>query len=257
MSLDRRAFLAGSVGAVFSAAAATGSLAQPHLRKPIKAILFDAFPLFDPRVAAATAERLLPEKATSLMQAWRARQFEYQWLHALGGRYIDFLKATDDSLTFAARQAGVELSTQSRRQLMSAYENLQVWPDIHDVLPGLRERGVSLGILSNMTGRALEDGLTRAGLRDLFSHVVSTDRVRSYKPAPMAYQLGVDALGLAREEVLFVAFAGWDVAGAVWFGYPTYWLNRLASVPEELGASPEGTGTDLSSLLDFLQARAA
>jgi len=245
------------VGAALGAAVTAGLPAKPRLRKPIRAVLFDALPLFDPRVAAVLAERVYAEKATPLMQAWRSRQFEYQWLHALGNRYVDFLKATDDSLTFAARQTGVELDGQTRKELMSAYENLQVWTDTHDVLPRLRERGLSLGVLSNMTGRTLEDGLTRAGLRDLFSHVLSTDQVRSYKPARAAYQLGVDAFGLDREEVLFVAFAGWDVAGAVWFGYPTYWLNRIASVPEELGVAPEGTGPELRSLLDFLRVQVA
>ena len=72
------------------------------------------------------------------------------------------------------------------------------------------------------------------------------------KPARTAYQLGVNALGFERSEILFVAFAGWDVAGAVWFGYPTYWLNRIGSVSEELGAAPLGTGADLHSLLGFL-----
>jgi 2-haloacid dehalogenase len=256
VNTERRAFLKGTLGAALGMAVAVDSTGKPRLRKPIRAVLFDAFPLFDPRVAAAAAERLYPEKATPLMQAWRSRQFEYQWLHALGSRYVDFLQATDEGLTFAARQTGVELSSQTRKELMSAYENLQAWPDTHDVLPRLRESGVSLGILSNMTGPVLEEGLTRAELRSFFSHVLSTDRVRSYKPAPVAYQLGVDALGLDREEILFVAFAGWDVAGAVWFGYPTYWLNRMGSTPEELGVSPEGTGVDLRELLDFLRVRA-
>jgi 2-haloacid dehalogenase len=220
-------------------------------------VLFDAFPLFDPRVVVTLAELLYPEKAALLLQAWRTRQFEYQWLRVLGNRYVDFIQATDDSLTFAARQTGVDLGTEGRKQLLRAYANLQVWPDTHDVLPRLRGLGVSLGILSNMTAEALESGLMRANLHGLFSHVLSTDRVRSFKPAQAAYQLGVDALGLDREEVLFVAFAGWDVAGAAWFGYPTYWLNRLGAVPEELGVSPEGTGSDLRSLLSFLQARAA
>lgn len=255
MSLDRRTFLAGSVGAALSAAVATGSAVTPRPREPIRAVLFDALPLFDPRVAAAVAGRLFPEQATPLMQAWRSRQFEYQWLRALGSRYVNFLEATNDSLTFAARQTGIALTSQTRSELMSAYEDLQVWPDTHDVLPKLRASGVSLGILSNMTGGALEDGLAKAGLRGLFSHVLSTDRVRSYKPARMAYQMGLEALGLRREEILFVAFAGWDVAGAAWFGYPTYWLNRIGSVSEELGVSPEGTGTDLIALLGFLRDR--
>lgn len=255
--MNRRRFLAGSVGAVCGAAAVTASGATRPAAKRLKAVLFDAFPLFDPRIVVTVAERLYAEKAALLVQAWRTRQFEYQWLRVLGNHYADFMQATDDSLTFAARQAGVDLGSEDRRELMSAYLNLQVWPDTHDVLPRLRALGVSLGILSNVSAETLESGLTRANLRGLFAHVLSTDRVRSYKPAGAAYQLGVDVLGLDREEVLFVAFAGWDAAGAAWFGYPTYWLNRLGAVPEELGVTPEGTGSDLPSLLSFLQARAA
>jgi 2-haloacid dehalogenase len=260
ISIGRRAFLAASVGAVLSAPAAAAAEATSqarHARKPIKAILFDAFPIFDPRVVAALAERLFPERAGTLVQAWRARQFEYQWLRVLGDRYVDFLTATEDSLTFAARQTGITLTSESRMRLMSAYTDLQAWPDAQEVLPKIRGLGISLGILSNMTSAVLESGLSQAGLRDLFSQVLSTDRVQSYKPARKAYQLGVDSLRLAPDEVLFVAFAGWDVAGAAWFGYPTYWLNRLDAVPEELGASPQGVGNDLHSLLGFLEDSAA
>ena len=156
-----------------------------------------------------------------------------------------------------ARQTGVALSSEGRKQLMSVYTNPQVWPDTQDVLPKIRDLGVSLGVLSNMTARALESGLTSAHLRTLFSHGLSTDRIRSYKPARRAYQTGVDSTGLERDEVLFVAFAGWDVAGAAWFGYPKYWLNRLGALPEELGVSPQGVGNDLRSLLSFLEAGAA
>jgi len=38
----------------------------------------------------------------------------------------------------------------------------------------------------------------------------------------IAYQLGTHALKLAPQEILFVAFAGWDAAGAKLFGYD--WL---------------------------------
>jgi 2-haloacid dehalogenase len=186
------------------------------------------------------------------MQAWRTRQFEYQWLRALGGRYVDFWRATEDSLASAAREVGLVLTPENKKELMAPYANLTVWSDATDVLPKIARLGVTLGILSNMTSSMLESGLAKAKLQGLFSHVISTDRVRSYKPARPAYQLGVNALGLDRSEVLFVAFAGWDVAGAAWFGYPAYWLNRLGSVAEELDAAPLATGADLQSLLAFL-----
>jgi len=56
---------------------------------------------------------------------------------------------------------------------------------------------------------------------------------------------------------MFVAFAGWDVAGAKWFGYPTFWNNRTDAPAEELEASPDGLGPTLTDLVRFLNSDAA
>ena len=60
---------------------------------------------------------------------------------------------------------------------------------------------------------------------------------------------------LPREQVLFVAFAGWDAAGASRFGYQTYWVNRMKLPAEELGHVPDGIGRSLDDLVSFLAAR--
>ena len=249
----RRQFLAGLVAAMVAATRETGAHTNRVSRQAPRAILFDGFPLLDPRPVGVLAQELDPQNGAALMQAWRTRQFEYQWLRALGERYVDFRQVTEDSLVFAARQTGVSLTSEKRARLMNAYTNLKLWPDVQEVLPRIGRTGVKLGALSNMTDSMLESGLAVGNVRSLFSHVLSTDRIRSYKPARPAYQMGLDALGLGHEQILFVAFAGWDVAGAAWFGYPTYWLNRLGSPPEELGAQPVGSGSDLKSLLQFLE----
>jgi 2-haloacid dehalogenase len=94
-----------------AAAALAGTLAPPAAARAdgngpaCKAIAFDAFPIFDPRPVAA-AEALFPGAGANLMNAWRTRQFEYQWLRALSDRYVDFRQTTKDSLVFAARQTG-------------------------------------------------------------------------------------------------------------------------------------------------------
>jgi 2-haloacid dehalogenase len=74
------------------------------------------------------------------------------------------------------------------------------------------------------------------------------------KPDPRAYQMGVDAFGMAKEEIAFAAFAGWDAAGAKRFGYPTFWVNRANAPLEELGVAPDGTGTGLADLAAFVGA---
>jgi 2-haloacid dehalogenase len=63
--------------------------------------------------------------------------------------------------------------------------------------------------------------------------------------------MAIDSLKLKREEILFAPFAGWDAAGAKWFGYPTFWVNRLGGPAEELGVVADGMGPDLNALVKF------
>ena len=98
----------------------------------------------------------------------------------------------------------------------------------------------------------LEAGIRNSHLDGLFDQVLSSDRVKVYKPDPRAYQMGVDALGLKPEQILFAAFAGWYAAGAKSFGYPTFWVNRQNQPAEELGAAPDTTGGNLTDLARYL-----
>lgn len=233
------------------AALACALQAEPTAPR-IKAVAFDAFPIFDPRPIANVAMELFPEQGHEFVRLWRQRQFEYQWLRALGGNYQDFMRTTEDALIFAARQTGIPLTPDLQRQLMVPYRSLRAWPDARNALAQLKADGYKLVLLSNMTDAMLTTGLGASGLDDLFDAVYSTDSQKTFKPSPAAYQIAVDKLGLSREEILFVAFAGWDAAGAKWFGYPTFWLNRAGSPAEELAAIPDGIGPDLQSLVRFL-----
>jgi 2-haloacid dehalogenase len=60
---------------------------------------------------------------------------------------------------------------------------------------------------------------------------------------------------LSREEILFVAYAGWDAAGSKRFGYPTYWVNRLHLPAEELGEYADATSADLNRVITFIRDR--
>jgi 2-haloacid dehalogenase len=218
----------------------------------IKAIAFDAFPVFDPRPVVALADQFFPGKGIDLSSEWRTRQFEYAWLRVALRRYVDFWQVTQDALVFATNKLKVELSPQQRDRLMNAYLELKTWPDVVPVLSALKRSGIRLAFLSNFTPKMLDGCIRSAGLDGMFEPVLSTDQAKTYKPDPRAYQLGTDILKLRREEILFVAFAGWDAAGAKAFGYPTFWVNRLQLPVEELGELPDGSGSNLSGLVRFL-----
>lgn len=198
---------------------------------------------------------MFPGKGKELSNSWRIRQFEYQWLRALGQHYADFWHATEDSLVYAAESLKLELTPGKRTALMESYLNLKTWPEVPSALRALRSEGFKLGFLSNATSSILHAGIKNSGLGQVFEHVLSTDMVKTYKPDPKAYQMGVDVFRLKKEEILFVAFAGWDVAGAKWFGYPTFWVNRLNLPHERLGVSADGVGSNLNDLVTFLKAK--
>lgn len=259
MSLSRRDFINLASGRVAAGILVSATLAH-DVAKPVKAaarskfkaIAFDAFPIFDPRPVFARAEQLFPGKGADLSNAWRTRQFEYTWLRTVSQRYADFWAVTEDALVFAAKMLKLDLTPEKRAQLMGAYLELKTWPDAPQALKSLRSAGVRLAFLSNFTSKMLDAGIKNSGLGDTFEHVLSTDAARTYKPDPRAYQMAIDAFNLKREEILFVPFAGWDAAGAKFFGYTTFWVNRLNLPAEELGVAPDAAGGTLTDLANFM-----
>jgi 2-haloacid dehalogenase len=174
-------------------------------RGKIRAVAFDAFPIPDSRPVFALVDELYPKKGVELSALWRDRQFEYAWLRTISQRYLDFWQVTDDALIFAAKALRVELTPEKHARLMEAYIGLRCWPDVPDALRSLKKAGIRLAFLSNMTAGMLEAGIRNSQLESLFDHVLSTDRVKAYKPDPRAYQMGLDAFGLKRDQILFAA----------------------------------------------------
>lgn len=251
MKHSRREFLTLTTPGLAAGLLAPLSYLQAAEGRPFKAVAFDAFPIFDPRPIFALVEERFPGKGMELSNVWRTRQFEYTWLRTLSGRYADFKKTTTDALIYAARTLKLELDEKQRMRLIDAYFQLQAWPDVLPALATMKEAGVRLGFLSNFTREMLEANVKNSGLGGYFEQLLSTDRAKAFKPDPRAYQLGIDAFKLKREEIVFAAFAGWDAAGAKAFGYPTFWVNRQNAVAEELDAPPDATG-DMGDLVKFV-----
>jgi 2-haloacid dehalogenase len=225
---------------------------RPLRRAKIRAICFDLFTIFDPRSVMRVAVEEVGPRAASLCDAWRTRHFEYTWIRIAAGQYADFQTVTEEALVYAARASNVALSRDAQRKLVSAYSELEPWPDTRATLLGWKNAGLRLAPLSNYAPAMLQRLVEHAGLGSAFDTLISTDAARTFKPDPQAYALGVSALGLEREQVAFAAFGGWDAAGARWFGYPTFWVNRLGVAAEELGPGPDAAGATLAELAAFV-----
>jgi len=221
----------------------------------IQAILFDAYgTLFDVYSMGVLAERLFPGRGSALADLWRDKQIEYTRLRTLSNTYKPFWEVTQDALIFSCRKLGLDLTLDAQNQLMGQYAKLSAFPECLDVLTRLRERGMKLAILSNGNPDMLDAAVHAAGMDDLLNAVLSVHLVKKFKTAPEAYQLGPDTFGLAARDMLFVSSNAWDICGAAWFGYPTFWVNRANAPMEELGVTPKGSGTSLNDMLNFVGA---
>jgi 2-haloacid dehalogenase len=219
----------------------------------IKAVVFDAFTLFDPRPIFKAVEELFPANGKQVVETWRIKQFSYQWLRICGKKYKNFREVTADALDYALAKH-VPFHTDNEKDLvMSKYESITAWPDVAPSLKELKELGFSLSILSNMTAMMLRDGIQNAALNNYFDFVISTDKKQTYKPDRDAYQMAVEQTKLKMDEILFAPFAGWDMAGAKWFGFPTFWVNRLNDPIDKLDVGPEGMGSSLNDLVAFVK----
>lgn len=221
----------------------TGSRPQAHV--------FDAYgTLFDVHAAVRRhAERMGPD-APGFSDLWRIKQLEYTWVTSLMGQYRDFSALTEDALDFClARFPGVDSSL--RAHLLDAYHRLECFPEVPDVLAGLRQQGARIAILSNGTPRMLEEAIEAAGLGGLIDEVFSVDALKIYKTAPAAYALVTSSLRIAAPDIAFQSSNRWDIAGAKAFGFTCHWINRSGAPDEYRDFPPDAVLSSLAGLLDI------
>jgi len=215
-----------------------------------RAVVFDAYgTLFDVHSAVLRDGHGITGDLRALSELWRQRQLEYTWLRSLMERYEDFRILTEAALRSAVGQLRLQASEAQLGDLMRAY----LFPSaFSDVKPGLESlKGIPLAILSNGTPEMLESAVRHNALESCFDEIISVDRVRTYKPSPRVYALGVETFRLRAAEMLFVSSNWWDVAGASSFGYMVCRCNRSNADIDFLTGVPDLTVARIDQIADL------
>jgi 2-haloacid dehalogenase len=108
---------------------------------------------------------------------------------------------------------------------MQKYLNLDLYPDALATLALLGGR--KLAILSNGSPAMLNALVKNTGLDRLLDATISVDAKKIFKPAPDAYTLIEEQLGVAPRDVLFISSNPWDACGAKAFGLNVAWIERV------------------------------
>ena len=210
-----------------------------------QALVFDAYgTLFDVHSVVRQCDAFWPGKGTALSQLWRAKQLEYTWQRSLMRRYAPFSQVTREALGYACEALELPLDPANTEALMQEYLRLSAYPDVPKALAQFRTR---TAILSNGSPDMLEPLVQHSGLK--FDAVLSVDALKVYKPAPEVYQLAVDRLGVARQDIGFVSSNCWDALGAKAFGFRVHWINRGQAPVDRLGFAPDAIVGGLGDLV--------
>lgn len=118
------------------------------------------------------------------------------------GRYMPYEQ-------LVARAAdGLGLDAGAPERLERAWPAMRPWPDA----AVLRRLDVPYAFLTNCSDRLATVAVDRSGLRPAFT--LSAEAAGWYKPRGEAYRAALERLGVTPSDVLFVAGASYDAAGA-------------------------------------------
>jgi 2-haloacid dehalogenase len=202
----------------------------------IHAVVFDAYgTLLDVHTAMARHASQLGETWPKISADWRQKQLEYSWVRSLAGpdQHRNFWQLTKEALAWTAARHGIR-DAAVLADVLSAYRQLDPYPEVPALLRQIRAWQLPTGILSNGEPSMLADAVSSAGIAELLDFVLSVETVGAFKPTPPVYRLAEQCLGKPRNQIAFVSSNPWDAFGAHAFGFQVFWINRT-NQPDEYG----------------------
>lgn len=129
-----------------------------------------------------------------------------------------------------------ELATRLIEYFDAAHKQDNLWrkmlPSTPAVLSTLRNRGLTLGVISNADGR-IRSILQKCGIAQLFDTLIDSHDVGVEKPNPRIFALALERLQVRPDQALYVGdIYGIDVVGAERAGLSAVLLDPLGGYNE-------------------------
>lgn len=194
------------------------------------------------RIRESIKDQGLPPE---LLPWWFGRLLQSAMAATLADRYLPFRQAAEASLKQVLAIAGRPETM--AEPILAEMKGLTPFPEAAECLQTLH-RNHRLVALTNSSVDAAEGLIGKAGLREYFQDVLSTDDVRACKPDPRPYRMALDRADHDPSQTWMVAAHGWDVLGADAVGMRTVWIDRVEQRWPFPGHPPDLTASDLTQV---------
>ncbi|MDQ7027129.1 MAG: haloacid dehalogenase type II [Anaerolineae bacterium] len=164
----------------------------------------------------------------------------------------DFGQMARIALEMTALRQNVVLTDDDRQAILATMLNLPPHPEVPDALQKLKDAGIRIAALTNSSQTAANAQLTNAKLVSYFDKIISVQSCGKFKPALEVYQMAMQVLDEAPENLWLVAAHDWDIAGAQNAGWQGAFVARRGMVVAPQVKQPEIIGKDMTSVVDQL-----
>jgi putative hydrolase of the HAD superfamily len=200
------------------------------------------------RNPAVDVDSLLTEIDRVREEFWSDRDRHRAWRVRLAEAYGEIVTESLAAVGVADRPLGLELGAMHHELRKAAISPLA---GAIDTLRALRERGVTLGLITNGGSEGQREKIERFALAAHFAYIGIEGEVGHGKPHRLAYETALDALGVDAADCWMVGDnLEWDVAGAQAVGIRGIWLDKTGrGLPPGANVVPDAIVRSISELL--------
>jgi 2-haloacid dehalogenase len=227
------------------------------LKREIKVCMFDQYGTVVDMQAGLTeaATEFLAAKGwqgnpSQFVTWWRRTHFENSMIDALLGRtHTSYRRIGEMSVAQVMERAGIPHDADDARRLVACIERLKPFPEVPAALARLQQR-YKLVVLSNGDPDMLEEARKHHGIP--FDAIISVAEADAFKPARATYETAAKKLGLAMDQVLFIANHEFDCVGAKAAGMRAAFINRRRRPFADWPHQPDLNVQDMAALADLM-----
>ena len=189
----------------------------------------------------------------TLVDLWFANLLHHSLVDVASGQFHDFIDIGAAALTMVAHSKDISVDEATAKDTIKKHiTRLPAHDDVVPTLKALQSAGVTLVALSNSSKAGLDAQLEFANIKPYFSHVLSVESVRTYKPHAAVYHWACQQANVKNEEAMMVAAHGWDVSGAKATGMQTVFVERSGKMVYPLGIAPDHSIASLTALIEMI-----
>jgi 2-haloacid dehalogenase len=186
----------------------------------------------------------------SFVTWWRRTHFENSMIDALLHReHTAYREIGHRAVAHVMDRAGIEYTKDEVRYLVGEIEKLKPFPEVPAALARLQTK-YKLVVLSNGDPDMLE--AAKQHHRIPFDRVISVAEANSFKPHVATYRKAAEIVGLAPEQILFVANHAFDCIGAKSAGMRTAFIDRRSRPFGETPHQPDILVPSMNDLADAI-----